>query len=125
IVLNGGTLLQFGAFHHFTIYTWITITTKALGGILVAFVVKYSNIILKVIATPLSVILSAVLSSVVFNSVITYEFVFGGSMVAFGTAIYIVDDSQVLKKRASRKSMALSIGLAASILLVQLYIENK
>jgi len=82
---DGSKILEKGFFHGYNFSTICVIVLQALGGILVALVVKYADNIMKNFATSMSIIVSAVASLILWGSPITVTFVIGASMVIFST----------------------------------------
>ena len=63
LVKDAGTIMQQGFFYGYNPLVLSVILTQALGGMLVAFVVRYSNSVMKGFATSGSIILSCALSA--------------------------------------------------------------
>jgi UDP-sugar transporter A1/2/3 len=70
-----------GIFQGYSLLTWMVVTNQALGGLLVAIVVKYADNILKGFATSLSIIISSVISFKLFNFQPSYHFILGSILV--------------------------------------------
>ncbi|ORY91905.1 nucleotide-sugar transporter-domain-containing protein [Syncephalastrum racemosum] len=87
--LRAGGLLQ-----GYDWLTWIVVANQALGGLLVAIVVKYADNILKGFATSLSIIVSGVISFYLFNFQPTSPFVFGAIIVMVSSYLYGLDFKQ-------------------------------
>ena len=77
-----------GVFHGYNWLVWTVITQQALGGLIVAVVVKYADNILKGFSTSLSIIISSVVSVFVFQYVITLQFVAGAVGVILAIYLY-------------------------------------
>lgn len=77
-----------GFWYGYTNLTWSVILLQALGGLLVAVVVKYSDNILKGFSTSLSIIISSVASVYIFNFQLTGQFIFGASLVIASIFLY-------------------------------------
>ncbi|KAF1742278.1 hypothetical protein MXB_4988 [Myxobolus squamalis] len=88
IFLNYNIILEKGFFVGFNKYVWIYIFTQAIGGLVVAVVVKYADNILKGFATSVAIILSAILSYFLFSFSITFLFTLGASLVISSVLIY-------------------------------------
>ncbi|CAO3600386.1 unnamed protein product [Absidia cylindrospora] len=71
--------------------TWIVVVNQALGGLLVAIVVKFADNILKGFATSLSIIVSGVISFYLFNFQPTLTFMTGACIVMVSSYLYGVD----------------------------------
>lgn len=77
--------MENGFFYGYNFWTWATICCQALGGLIVAVVVKYADNILKGFATSLSIILSCIASTFLFDFQITLLFIIGAGLVLYGT----------------------------------------
>ncbi|KAI9263312.1 nucleotide-sugar transporter-domain-containing protein [Phascolomyces articulosus] len=77
-----------GLFQGYTILTWMVISNQALGGLLVATVVKHADNILKNFATSVSIILSSIVSFYFFDFQPTVMFVLGAMLVTTATYFY-------------------------------------
>ncbi|KAJ3387844.1 hypothetical protein HDU84_000448 [Entophlyctis sp. JEL0112] len=87
-VLDYSIISEHGFFVGYNKWTIMTIATQAVGGLIVALVVKYADNILKGFATSISVILSALASVYLFNFKISKTFVLGSLLVLWATHIY-------------------------------------
>lgn len=76
--------MENGFFYGYTKWTIATIACQAVGGIVVAIVVKYADNILKGFATSLSIILSFCISVFIFDVNITPRFIVGTIIVLYG-----------------------------------------
>lgn len=74
-ILNGGF---FQGYDLFVVYL---IALNAVGGLLVAMVVKYADNILKGFATSLAIIISCVASVYLFDFRVTFQFIIGAALV--------------------------------------------
>jgi drug/metabolite transporter (DMT)-like permease len=75
-----------GFFRGYNSTVWGVIMFQALGGLIVAVVVKYADNIIKNFATSFSILLSALTSSILFNDVnLNFLFVLGASIVMGST----------------------------------------
>ena len=77
-----------GFFYGYQFMTLVVILNQAMGGLLVAVVVKYADNILKGYATSISIIISCVFSVFFFGFEITTLFVFGSSLVMYAVYLY-------------------------------------
>merc|ERR1712087_798777 len=75
------TVVEKGFFQGYTYITFGSICLQGLGGLLIAIVIKYTDNIMKNIATSLSIVLSAVISVWAFDSQLTTLFLIGAMMV--------------------------------------------
>ncbi|XP_063721293.1 UDP-galactose translocator-like [Symsagittifera roscoffensis] len=87
-VNDGAEVYELGFFHGYNKYTVALILTQAVGGLIVACVVKYADNILKGFATSISIIISCIVSMFIFSFNITPVFVTGTCLVVGATFIY-------------------------------------
>ncbi|KAI8646602.1 UDP-galactose transporter [Parasitella parasitica] len=85
---DGTTIVERGFFVNYTPLTWTVIAIQALGGLIVALVVKYADNILKGFATSISIILSSVISVWLFNFSFSGSFLLGAALVIYATYLY-------------------------------------
>ncbi|XP_033124564.1 UDP-galactose translocator-like [Anneissia japonica] len=85
---DGEAIQEKGFFFGYTKYVWMVIALQALGGLLVAVVVKYADNILKGFATSFSIIVSTVASVYLFNFSINIQFSVGASLVMLAIFLY-------------------------------------
>ena len=71
---------------------WAAVMVQALGGILVALVLKYADNILKGFATSAAILMSGVVSHYLFDFVPSTIFVVGGTVVVFAILLYATPD---------------------------------
>ncbi|KAI9360010.1 nucleotide-sugar transporter-domain-containing protein [Zopfochytrium polystomum] len=88
IFVDGAKVAANGFFQGYTAWTWAAVSCQAIGGLIVALVVKYADNILKGFATSISIILSAIASVFIFDFVISIPFVIGAAMVLYATHMY-------------------------------------
>ncbi|KCV69029.1 hypothetical protein H696_04448 [Fonticula alba] len=88
LLADGAHIDEHGFLGGYTGWTWLAIANQALGGLLVAVVVKYADNILKGYATSVSIILSAIASVYLFNFVISSTFVVGATLVCVAVYLY-------------------------------------
>jgi UDP-sugar transporter A1/2/3 len=99
VVLGGAAILkdweaimELGLFHNFTGQTHFLVLNSALGGLLVAAVLKYASSVLKGYATALSVIMVGTLSWALFDTSLNPVYVLGSAMVVF--SIYLFNSAR-------------------------------
>lgn len=88
-------IFEGGIFQGYTAMTWIVVANQALGGLLVAIVVKYADNILKGFATSLSIIISGIISVYFFDFEPSIQFQLGTLVVICSTYLYGRPDSAV------------------------------
>jgi len=77
-----------GALHGFTWKTWAMVATNAIGGLLVALVIKYADNILRGFASAIATINSALLSVPLFGFELKLTFAVGSALVIGSTLLY-------------------------------------
>lgn len=85
---DGKAIMQDGFFQNYSYLTWVVILIQAGGGLIVGFVVRYADNILKGFATSISIILSSIVSVWLFNFEITLSFGMGALLVVYATYMY-------------------------------------
>ncbi|KAJ1952234.1 UDP-galactose transporter Gms1, partial [Dipsacomyces acuminosporus] len=88
LVVDGKGVRENGFFYGYTGWTVGAIACQAVGGLIVAVVVKYADNILKGFATSISIILSCLASVWIFDFHITLSFVAGTALVIYATYMY-------------------------------------
>ena len=88
VLKDFGAVSANGVFYGYDYLVWTVITQQALGGLIVAIVVKYADNILKGFSTSLSIIVSCVVSVFIFQYVITFQFVVGAIAVILAIYFY-------------------------------------
>ena len=63
-------ILEFGLFYQFSYSAMFSVLNSAIGGLIVASVLKYADSVLKGYATAMSVILTGILSMMLFNTIL-------------------------------------------------------
>ncbi|KAJ8656054.1 hypothetical protein O0I10_008276 [Lichtheimia ornata] len=94
LVYDMEPLRQGGMLQGYDWLTWVVVANQALGGLLVAIVVKYADSILKGFATSLSIIVSGVISFYLFNFQPTIPFIVGAMIVMVASYLYGLDFSR-------------------------------
>ncbi|KAG1268322.1 hypothetical protein G6F68_001230 [Rhizopus microsporus] len=89
-------IMEGGLLQGYDWLTWIVVANQALGGLLVAIVVKYADNILKGFATSLSIIVSGVISIYLFNFQPSGVFIVGAFIVMTSSYLYGIDFSKKL-----------------------------
>lgn len=77
-----------GFFHGYNLLVWLVILLQAIGGLVVAVVVKYADNILKGFSTSLAIVLSCVVSIYAFHFHLTMKFAIGALLVICSIFLY-------------------------------------
>jgi UDP-sugar transporter A1/2/3 len=88
IIKDGEAVRQHGFFQGYSTFALLTILCQALGGLLVALVVKYADNILKGFATSISIVLSCFVSVFLFDFMVSWTFLVGAGLVILSTFLY-------------------------------------
>lgn len=103
------TLQVFLATGHGLLY-WLTVILGAVGGILVAFALKFTDAMLKSFAQSVAVIIKTVMSAIIFGDVaLGFYFVIGGCNVALGVINYNAGRSQATKNSGYVPATVISV----------------
>jgi UDP-sugar transporter A1/2/3 len=98
-------VLQTDFFHGYTATVWFSILNNAFGGLLVAVVIKYADVILKNFSASLSIVLTAIFSSCFLGSNINGFFALGAALVIYAMFLYgKINPIDLLKKYLSVNS---------------------
>lgn len=82
------TIMKYGIFYQFTFGALISLFNSAIGGLIVAAVLKYADSILKGYATAMSVILTGVLSMILFGTNLSIIYFMGIINVVTAVLLY-------------------------------------
>lgn len=105
---------EFGFFHGYSPVVWGVISLQALGGIVVAIVVKYADNLLKGFATSISIVISCLVSYAFFGEItLSPKFVMGTFLVIFSTIMYSTNPLELLHLLL-RSGSSLSGGLTSA-----------
>nr|XP_006816587.1 PREDICTED: UDP-galactose translocator-like [Saccoglossus kowalevskii] len=85
---DGAEISEKGFFHGYTPLVWFVACWQAFGGLLVAIVVKYADNILKVFATSVALLISTVVSVLMFGFLINIQFCIGSGLIIFSVFLY-------------------------------------
>ena len=97
-----------GFFGGYTTIVWIVVIVQAAGGLIVAVVVRYADNVLKTFAASFSIVVSCVVSAILFDFRPNTQFVVGTVLVVSATAMYSrPDGSSFIKRRKRRRRQIL------------------
>jgi len=85
---DGAKIEDGGFFHGYDNFVWFTVAQNALGGLLVAVVVKYADNILKGFACSLAIIITCVASIFIFDFTLSLQFSVGAACVIGSIFLY-------------------------------------
>ena len=90
LINDGRQIMELGFFYGYNRWTIAVIFNQALGGLIIACVVKYADNILKGFATSMAVIISCLVSVYLFDFQLTPIFLVGAAMVVGSACLYNV-----------------------------------
>jgi UDP-sugar transporter A1/2/3 len=82
------TIVEYGLFHNFNFGAFLTVLNSAIGGLIVAGVLKYADSILKGYATAISVIMTGLLSMFLFGTQLHTVYFLGIANVVVAVLLY-------------------------------------
>merc|ERR1719340_314074 len=85
---DGDKIADNGFFHGYDSFVWFTVSQNALGGLLVAVVVKSADNILKGFACSLAIIITCVASIFIFDFSLSLQFTVGAAAVIGSIFLY-------------------------------------
>ncbi|CAI2164099.1 5456_t:CDS:1 [Funneliformis geosporum] len=94
---DGAGVWENGFFYNYNYVVLAAISCQAIGGIIVAMVVKYADNILKGFATSISILLSFLASVYLFEFIVTSTFLLGATFVLIATYMYSKPDTPTTK----------------------------
>ncbi len=92
ILSDGAEVKAKGFLFGYTGIVWTATIIHSLGGLIVALVVKHADNILKGFATSLAIVLSCIVSILIFDFQLTILFTLGSSLVIFSIFLYAKPD---------------------------------
>ena len=94
-VKDGSKISEHGFLHGYDSFVWFTVAQNALGGLLVAVVVKYADNILKGFATSVSIIVSGLVSWLLLDDLSPGPgFMAGACLVLAASLLYSLPNPQ-------------------------------
>merc|ERR1711976_413114 len=89
-------------FYGYTTTVWMSILNNAFGGLLVAVVIKYADVILKNFSVSMSIIVTAIVSALFLGSTINSFFALGTALVIYAMFLYgKIDPFELLRQYVS------------------------
>jgi solute carrier family 35 (UDP-sugar transporter), member A1/2/3 len=95
---DAAAVRQQGFLGGYNAIVWTVVIVQAVGGLIVATVVKYADNVLKVFATSFSIVISCLISAFMFDFHPTISFLVGASLVVTATVMYSSPDQKVRRK---------------------------
>lgn len=101
---DGEKIRQKGILFGYHKLVWLIVGLQAFGGILVGFVVKYTDNILKGFSAAISIVVSCIASVYLFQFKVSIQFVTGAGLVMLSTYLYGIGQSSAAKESKHDKS---------------------
>lgn len=98
---DGDIIKRQGFFFGYDSFIYYLVILQALGGLIVALVVKYADNILKGFATSLAIIISCIASIYLFDFHLTFQFTFGAFLVICSIFLYSYQPKASIDKHSS------------------------
>ena len=92
LISDGPEVKAKGFLYGYTTMVWIATIVHSAGGLIVALVVKHADNILKGFATSSAIVLSCIVSIILFDFQLTILFTLGASLVIFSIFLYSKPD---------------------------------
>ena len=104
-VKDAAAVRQQGFFGGYNNIVWTVVSVQAIGGLIVATVVKYADNVLKVFATSFSIVLSCIISAFLFDFHPSWMFLCGASLVVTATVMYSSPEKKTKTRRKNPSSL--------------------
>lgn len=106
-VQDGHVVQEKGFFVGYSPIVWTVVVVQAIGGLIVAVVMKYADNVLKTFATSFSIVISCIISSIFFDFHPNMGFLFGASLVVISTVMYSQPDKTKLRRHRKKPVLPL------------------
>lgn len=103
-VEDGAIIAEKGFFVGYSPVVWTVVVVQAIGGLIVAVVIKYADNVLKTFAASASIVISCAVSAVFLNFRPNLEFMGGASLVVISTVMYSQPD-KIPRRRLKKKAI--------------------
>ena len=107
---DGETVSKKGFFVGYSNIVWTVILVQAVGGLIVAVVVKYADNVLKTFASSFGIVISCIISAIFFDFHPNLAFLVGASCVVMSTVLYSKPE-QKPRKRLKKKTPTLPVSV--------------
>jgi len=95
---DGATIVEKGFFVGYSPVVWGVVIVQAIGGLIVAVVIKYADNVLKTFAASASIVISCAISALFLNFRPNLAFLAGASLVVISTVMYSQPEKKVRKR---------------------------
>lgn len=97
-VHDAATVASKGFFVGYSRIVWTVILVQAVGGLIVAVVVKYADNVLKTFASSFGIVISCIVSAIFFDFHPNMAFLVGASFVVMSTVLYSKPEKKPRKR---------------------------
>ena len=87
-IQDGRIVAEKGFFVGYSPLVWTVVVIQAVGGLIVAVVVKYADNVLKTFASSFGIVISCIVSAIFFDFHPNFAFLCGSSLVVLSTVLY-------------------------------------
>ena len=101
---DGATIAAKGFFVGYSPLVWTVIIVQAVGGLIVAVVMKYADNVLKTFASSISIVVSCIISAIFFDFHPSMTFVAGSCLVVLSTVMYSKPEKRAKVRRRLKKA---------------------
>jgi UDP-sugar transporter A1/2/3 len=100
-VQDGSTIAEKGFFVGYSPVVWTVVVIQAVGGLIVAVVVKYADNVLKTFASSFGIVISCIVSAIFFDFHPNFAFLCGTSLVVLSTVLYSKPEKRLRRRLKS------------------------
>ena len=98
VVHDGTEIAEKGFFVGYSPVVWSVVIIQAVGGLIVAVVVKYADNVLKTFASSFGIVISCIVSAIFFDFHPNFGFICGASLVVLSTFLYSKPEKKQRKR---------------------------
>jgi UDP-sugar transporter A1/2/3 len=95
---DGGIVAEKGFFVGYSPMVWSVVLVQAVGGLIVAVVVKYADNVLKTFASSFGIVISCIVSAIFFDFHPNFGFLCGSALVVSSTVLYSKPEKRQRKR---------------------------
>jgi UDP-sugar transporter A1/2/3 len=97
-IQDGRIIREKGFFVGYSTTVWTVVVVQAVGGLIVAVVVKYADNVLKTFASSFGIVISCLMSAILFGQKYNAAFLVGASLVVLSTVLYSKPEKRQRKR---------------------------
>lgn len=97
-IQDGRIIREKGFFIGYSPTVWTVVVVQAVGGLIVAVVVKYADNVLKTFASSFGIVISCIMSALLFGQKYNVAFLIGASLVVLSTVLYSKPEKRQRKR---------------------------